>query len=119
MVRVGSEVQFLPTAPFYEQKQIFAKGICTAFRKSIRYTFRSLVNNIYIKYRISSGVRISSMAYAHTKKDNVMSSQKTVTGTTRHDAAPAKPEKLSRQELESLYQSVTRRIQKTLAILAK
>jgi len=42
-----------------------------------------------------------------------------VAPTPRSEAAPAKPKKLSRERLARLYKSVTRRIPKTLAILAK
>ena len=48
-----------------------------------------------------------------------MFAHKTIDLAVRRDAAQAKPKKLPREQLERLYKSVTRRIPKTLAILAK
>ncbi len=48
-----------------------------------------------------------------------MSTQKIAAPPPRTDAAPTKPKKLSRDRLVRLYKSVTRRIPKTLSILAK
>jgi hypothetical protein len=48
-----------------------------------------------------------------------MSSRKIAAPPPRIEAAQAKPKKLSRERLARLYKSVTRRIPKTLAILAK
>jgi|GEM_PF-4259843 len=48
-----------------------------------------------------------------------MFAHKTASPVVRRDTAQAKPKKLSREQFERLYKSVTRRIPKTLAILAK
>jgi hypothetical protein len=60
------------------------------------------------------------MAYTTpTQKDGDMFAHKTTDLAVRRDAAQTKPKKLSREQLAHLYKSVTRRIPKTLAILAK
>jgi len=60
------------------------------------------------------------MAYpAQREKDSDMFAHKDRASSVLRDVAVAKPKKLSRAQLERLYKSVTRRIPKTMAILAK
>lgn len=60
------------------------------------------------------------MAYTErTKKDGTMTARKQVTRHEHREVLQAKPEALSCEQFEQLHKSVSARIPKTLAILAK
>lgn len=60
------------------------------------------------------------MSFAElTEKEEEMFAQKKRVRTARRDVLEAKPKDVTREQFAQIYKSVTRRIPKTLAILAK
>lgn len=60
------------------------------------------------------------MSYAKWKKEEGdMFARKDIVRTAQRDVLEAKPKNLTKEQFARLYESVTRRISKSLAILAK
>ena len=59
------------------------------------------------------------VCFKQTEKEGKMSTRKAAVPDAPRDVLQAKPKKLKREQFERLYKSVTKRISRTLAILAK